>query len=373
MMTRRTILKSVLSSTVAATALGSLNLNASAGTGISTGAGAEGYVYVDEAARHARTFMQWPVNRDVHPEQNFLNWLQKTIADVANTIVEFEPVVMLMAKDHQNAARKLLSAKVEIWDLATDDLWCRDSGPHFVSNGASLAVSQLNFNGWGNKQIHDNDGKIAATIAERLNLPVFNNGIIGEAGGIEANGSGLLLAHESSWVNPNRNQGTRDKIGNKLIEAYGAKKIIWAPGIIGADITDYHIDSLARLVDKNTVLIQMPKQPDTEDPWSVAAFKTLAVLESATNSEGEKLNIEKLPEPQNVRSKSADFVTAYANYYICNGAIIGARFGDKDTDAESAAILKRLYPGREIIQLNIDAIGEIGGGIHCATHEQPEV
>jgi agmatine deiminase len=360
MMTRRTMLKSSL----AATAVAGLNLKASA---------ANGFHYIDEASRHARTFMQWPVNRQVHDDAGFLLWLHKTMANVANSIVEFEPVVMFMAKDHQTAARKLLSSKVEIWDVPTDDLWCRDSGPHFVSNGTSLAVSQLNFNGWGNKQIHENDGKIAAKIADRLGLPVFNNGVVGEAGGIEANGDGLLLAHESSWVNPNRNQGTRDEIGAKMLEAYGAKKIIWAPGIIGADITDYHIDSLARLVDKNTVLIQMPEAPDAEDPWSVAAFETLAVLENATNVEGEKLIIEKLPEPLKIRSKSADFVTAYANYYICNGAVIGAQFGDKDTDQESAAILKRLYPGREIILLNIDAIGEIGGGIHCATHEQPEV
>ncbi len=365
MMTRRTVLKSSL----ALSALGGLNIKASA----NTGAAANGYRYIDEAARHTRTFMQWPVNREIHPEADFLIWLQQTIAKTANAIADFEPVVMLMGSEHQKAARKLLSAKVEIWDIPTDDLWCRDSGPHFVSNRKTLGVSQLNFNGWGNKQTHVNDGQIAATVAQRLGLPVFNNGVVGEAGGIEANGDGLLLAHESSWINPNRNTISKDEITIKLLEAYGAKKMIWAPGIIGADITDYHIDSLARLVDAKMVLIQMPEKPSPDDPWSVAAFETLAVLQRSTNPEGERLIIEKLPEPVKIRSKSADFVTAYANYYICNGAIIGSQFGDKDTDQESAAILKRLYPGREIIQLNIDAIGEIGGGIHCATHEQPEV
>ena len=365
-MTRRSILKS----TLAASALAGFNFNSSAASG---GAGANGYRYMDEAERHARTFMQWPVNREVHPEIDFLLWLQKSIANVANTIAEVEPVVMLAAAEHHMSARKLLGANIELWDIATDDLWCRDSGPHFVSSGTNLAVSQLNFNGWGNKQTHVNDGKISAKIADMLGLPIFNNGVVGEAGGIEANGSGLLLAHESSWVNPNRNYGSRDEIEAKLLDAYGAKKMIWAPGITDADITDYHIDSLARLINEKTVLIQIPEQPDPEDPWSVAAFETLAILETATNVEGEKLVIEKLPEPKKIRSKSADFVTAYANYYICNGAVIGAQFGDKDTDQESAAIFKRLYPNREIIQLNIDAIGEIGGGIHCATHEQPEV
>ena len=142
-----------------------------------------------------------PVNREVHPDGDHLTWLQQTIAKIANTIADFEPVVMLMAKEHEASARKFLSASVEVWDIATDDLWCRDSGAHFISNGKSLAVSHLNFNGWGGKQTHGNDGKIARKIAERLGVPFFDNGIIGETGGIEANGNGLLLAHESSSVN----------------------------------------------------------------------------------------------------------------------------------------------------------------------------
>ena len=204
-------------------------------------------------------------------------------------------------------------------------------------------------------------------------MPFFENGIIGEAGGIEANGNGLLLAHESSWVNPNRNTGTRAEIESKLLEAYGARKMIWAPGIIGADITDYHIDSLARLTGDNTVLIQMPYEISAEDPWSVAALETRKILEAATSVDGQPLIIKTLTEPARTRSKSADFVSAYANYYICNGAIIAPEFGDAEADQACAETLKQLYPGRQIVQLNIDAVGEIGGGIHCATHEQPAI
>ncbi|MEG0140836.1 MAG: agmatine deiminase family protein, partial [Comamonas sp.] len=29
------------------------------------------------------------------------------------------------------------------------------------------------------------------------------------------------------------------------------------------------------------------------------------------------------------------------------------------------------FPGREIVQLNIDAIAAGGGGIHCTTQQQP--
>lgn len=59
-------------------------------------------------------------------------------------------------------ARRELSDDVEIWDIPADDLWCRDAGPLFVKNAdGALAVSHLNFNGWGGKQVHGKDGQIA--------------------------------------------------------------------------------------------------------------------------------------------------------------------------------------------------------------------
>ena len=85
------------------------------------------------------------------------------------------------------------------------------------------------------------------------------------------------------------------------------------------------------------------------------------------------LEVDVIPEPDFRRVKSLDFVASYANYYVCNGAVIAAQFGDKDTDAEAVAALKRHYPGREIVALNVDALGELGGGIHCATQQMPKV
>lgn len=348
---------------------------AMAGMGLWGRAGAApGFHYPDEAAPHERTFMQWPVSRAVYDDGSFLTDLQKTIARIANAIAAFEPVVMLMAVEHQARARKWLSARVEIWDIATDDLWCRDSGPSFVVDGqGGLAVTQFNFNGWGGKQAHPNDGLIAARVAERLGLPVFNTGLVGEAGGVESDGAGTLIAHESSWINPNRNAGDKADIERKLLQTMGARQVIWAPGIAGADITDYHIDALARFVGPGKVLIQMGQSVDPADPWSVSAFETHQILAQASDARGRKLNLVVLPEPHDIRATADDFVSSYVNYYVCNGAVICAEFGDESADARAVAVLADLYPGRQIVALNIDAVGEVGGGIHCATHEQPAV
>ena len=149
--------------------------------------------------------------------------------------------------------------------------------------------------------------------------------------------------------------------------------MIWAPGIKGADITDYHIDALARFVKPGQILIQMGDEPDPADPWSVSAFETHDILAAATDARGRKLDMVVLPEPYDIRVDSPDFVSSYVNYHVCNGGVIAAQFGDRDADREAARILRRLYPGREVVMLNIDAVGEVGGGIHCATHEQPKV
>ena len=55
-----------------------------------------GFYLPEESEPHARTFMQWPVSRKVHPDPFFLDMLQDAIATVANVIAEFEPVVVLM-------------------------------------------------------------------------------------------------------------------------------------------------------------------------------------------------------------------------------------------------------------------------------------
>ncbi|WP_293404813.1 agmatine deiminase family protein [Phenylobacterium sp.] len=325
-----------------------------------------------ESAPHERTLMQWPVAVDVYGKRD-LAAVQAVIVDIANAISAHEPVALLAARGARGLDPSRFSGQVEIWDIATDDLWCRDSGPTFVrAADGELAVAHLRFNGWGNKQPHPNDGQVAARVAERLGLPLIDSGLVGEQGGVEHDGAGTMLAHASCWVNDNRNPGqSADQIAAKLGAALGAQKMIWAPGVKGADITDYHIDSLARFVGPGRVLIQVDDVVDARDPWSLAAHETLGVLERATDARGRKLEVVRLPDPVDIRSRSPDFVSSYINYYVCNGAVIAPQFGDARADDQARAMLAGLYPGRQIVQLNIDPLGASGGGVHCATQQQP--
>ncbi len=51
-------------------------------------------------------------------------------------------------------------------------------------------ISELNFNGWGSKQPHADDQRIARRVADKLGLRVFDNGVVGEGGGVETGNAG---------------------------------------------------------------------------------------------------------------------------------------------------------------------------------------
>ena len=321
-----------------------------------------------EDAPHELTFMQWPNNAEVYQERWFLDHVQNTILRIANQISEFEPVILLAPQSEHTRIKGQISSSVELWDIPTDDLWARDSGPIFArSNNGDLAVMQIQFNGWGNKQTHSADGLIAKRVAERLDLPLLPTGLIGEGGGVDHDADGLIIAHQSSWKNDNRNPNMPlEEITERLLKAYGGNRVIWAPGLWDLDITDYHIDSLARLTAPNQVLINLPEDPDYNDPFHQTALDTHDILKRAG------LKIDVIPEPNKRRVNAYDFVASYANYYVCNGGVISAEFGDDRTDEIARDALAAHFPNREIIQMNVDALGEIGGGIHCATQQMPK-
>ncbi len=101
----------------------------------------------------------------------------------------------------------------------------------------------------------------------------------------------------------------------------------------------------------------------------------LAILETATDAQGRSLNVVVLPAPTTVRETWAndDFAAGYVNFYVCNGGVIVPEFGDRRGDRHAHQTLQDLFPNHEIVSLNIDALAAGGGGIHCATQQEPQI
>lgn len=327
----------------------------------------------DEAAPHTRTWMCWPHVAAIYEGERALKAVRRDLVRLARAISAFEPVAMVVHPDDRRKARALLGREIELLALPVDDLWMRDSGPVFViDDRGALAACGLNFNGWGRKQRHRRDRRVAERVAHELGVPFTRAELVAEGGAFEVDGAGTLLAAESSIINRNRNPGkSKSEIEAALTAAVGATRFIWVPGIRGKDITDYHVDAVARLVRPGVAVVELPPAGTPKSIWTRAAHTNLERIRDARDQQGRRMEVALLTQPRRVRVAAPDFVNCYANYYVVNGAVIAPEFGDHDADERAADTLARLYPGRRVVQINIDTIATFGGGLHCVTQQQP--
>ncbi|MGH2908812.1 MAG: agmatine deiminase family protein [Solirubrobacteraceae bacterium] len=331
-----------------------------------------------DSVPHTRTWMAWPDSVTIWGRR-LLAAAQADIARIASTIAHYEPVVVLANRRSTADARSACGSAVEVIDdIPINDCWMRDTGPIFRLNGrGGLDAIGLNFNAWGDKQRHNHDALVARRIAARLGVSFTAAGLVTEGGAIETDGHGTLMATESSIINPNRNPGrTRTQLEAAMNAAYGASEVIWLKGIRGQDITDDHVDSTSRFTAPATGMVQYPRQASDHNMWSNDERRQYRVLSHADSPDGTPIATTKLLGPtwSRIRQhRDNNFVDSYANYYVCNGAVICAQFGDADADADAqaAATIGAAFPGRVIEPLNIDALGIGGGGIHCVTQQQP--
>ncbi|MEU9714384.1 agmatine deiminase family protein [Streptomyces sp. NPDC047976] len=326
-----------------------------------------------EDVRHTRTWMAWPDSTSIWG--NKLSGVQSDIALIARTIARYEPVYLCANSGSAARARSLCGSTVTVLtSIPVDDCWMRDSGPVFRTDGAGgLDAVGLNFNGWGNRQTHAKDALVAGRVAAHTGVPFTSAALVGEGGAVEQDGAGTLMATRSSLVNSNRNPGmSQAQIEAALCTAYGASKVIWFDGVRGQDITDDHVDATSRFLAPGRALVQMPFATDT-DVYAKDARQQYQILSAATAANGTRMAVDQLqgPDYYKIRSANPDFLASYANYYVCNGAVISGQFGDTRADTAARATLARLFPGRVVEQLNIDRLGTGGGGIHCVTQQQP--
>ncbi|MFI6102155.1 agmatine/peptidylarginine deiminase [Lentzea sp. NPDC051213] len=326
-------------------------------------------VMPEEGQPHQRTWMAFAVAERIWgPELR--PRVQRDLATIATTIGRFEPVSMLVRPGDVAQARELVGANVELVEAELDDLWMRDTGPVFVRDGQGRAGVDFNFNGWGGKQEHRSDAKVAGFVAGRAGVSRTRTDLVLEGGALEVDGEGTAIITESCVLNGNRNRGwKKSDVEAELAHLLGLRKVIWLPGIAGRDITDGHTDFYARFAGPGVVVAGLDNDPASFD-YEVTR-RHLEILKQATDVHGRPLRIEVMEGPSDTRVRSEDFASGYINFYVCNSAVIGPQFGDAKADAAAKATMERLFPGRTVVQIDIDGIASGGGGIHCTTQQEP--
>lgn len=327
-----------------------------------------------EWEQHEGTWIAWPHNKEHWPGK--FEPIPPVYGNLVRALLEGGEKVFVIVRDYEmeQEARehiKSVSSNIVFYYIPTNSSWTRDFGPIFVyDDTGKLCITDWEFNMWGGKYPPwDLDTVVPKKIANLLDLPRLQPGIILEGGSIDTNGEGVLLTTQQCLLNKNRNPSlTQTEIEERLRTYLGAHHIIWlAEGIVGDD-TDGHIDDIARFTNANTIVCQVEK--NTGDENAPILRKNFEDLSRATNKNGEPFRIVELDMPDPVFYNSERLPASYANFYIANTAVVVPTF-QCAKDARALEIFSQLFPTRKII--GIDAVDYVWGlgTIHCSTQQQP--
>ncbi|MFV1964801.1 MAG: agmatine/peptidylarginine deiminase [Pirellulaceae bacterium] len=333
-----------------------------------------GYRWPAEWEPHAATWVAWPHNRDTWPGK--FECIPQQFALLVRTIAEFEPVNVLAGRHGVfEEAKRLVGdlQNVTLWDIPTDDAWCRDHGPTFLAAPAHREPALVNwdYNAWGGKYPPcDNDNAVPQRIAQHAQRRPFMPRIVLEGGAIDGDGQGSLLTTESCLLNRNRNPGkNRDHVEQCLKDFLGVRNVLWLSDTeLAGDDTDGHVDQLARFVDANTVVAAIETNPSDVNYATLQG--NLRQLRAMSDEQGRALNVVALPMPAPKFCEGRRLPASYVNFYIANGLVVVPQYEDA-ADEIAVGTLRGLFPTRQIKPLPaLDIVWGLGG-FHCLTQQEP--
>lgn len=334
-----------------------------------------GYRMPAEWEPHSVTWLSWPRRDGISFPASFDRVLP-ALRQMVDALTTSEPVcINVCDAGHEAEARNVLRGlaldRVTFHHVPTNEPWCRDHGPIFLTreDEPRVTIVDWDYNAWGGKYPPcDLDDVVPTRVAEKLGLPVFYPRMVLEGGSIDVNGAGALLTSESCLLNPNRNPSlSRAEIEKRLRDYLGVHEIHWLGEGIEGDDTDGHIDDLARFVAERTVITVVEKNEDD------ANYRPLQEnLERLRKMKvgGQALEVITLPMPARIVREDQRLPASYANFYIANECVLLPTFADPN-DSKASEILERAFPSRRVLSIDCRELIWGLGAFHCLTQQQP--
>jgi agmatine deiminase len=339
-----------------------------------------GYRMPAEWEPHAATWLSWP-RREGISFPNAFDRVLPALRQMVAALLGSEAVCINVCNGaHEAEARQVLEGlpfeRLTFHLIPTNEPWCRDHGPIFLTRdpaaaGPRLAIVDWDYNAWGGKYPPcDLDEVVPTRVGEILGVPLFYPRMVLEGGSIDVNGAGALLTSESCLLNSNRNPTlARTEIEQRLRDYLGVTEIFWLGDGIEGDDTDGHVDDLARFVSERTVVTVV--EEDRADSNFEPLQENLARLR-AMKWNGAPLEIITLPMPARIVREELRLPASYANFYIANECVLLPTFADPN-DAVAEATLARLFPKRRIVPIDCTELIWGLGAFHCLTQQQPAI
>lgn len=401
---------------------------------------------------HESIWMAWPAYNNKH------DWdAQATYAQLLKTLIAKLPVNLCVTDTaHAQQVQAYLQGKgvganhfgtsIRFKVVGYGDIWLRDTGPVLVQSGEEMTAVDFGFDcwGWGGfvkdksfPEFIQREEAVDRTIAKMANATAVKSSLVLEGGALEFNGKGTVIVSEDVVLQRNP-AWSKASVEAEFQRLFGTQKVIWLKGFVGNDAhpvlnapyqvrhnggtqtvytlmtTNGHTDEFVRFTSSNQILLAKPPSAEEAANDAIAArsrqtlLEAQRILSSATDGDGQPLQIKWMPEPRplfvtldsrdeiyklltNLDFKRARkpninptkpitgvLAASYLNYLVTNGLVLVAKYGDvypdlAAADAEAVRVLRQTFPGREVVAIDCRAINVGGGGIHCITRQTPKL
>jgi len=347
-----------------------------------------------EGDKHSGTIVLLPFRKDTW-RQNAEPAL-KAYKEVIYAIAKYEPVYVGISPRLYNRVFNEYEGKKNIYPIkiAYNDAWARDNCPIFVTNGNRMRIVDFRFNAWGGDidglyENYKNDDQLTKNLGKKFGQEIYRlDNFVLEGGSIHVDGQGTCLVTKACLLSKGRNPDLTQLEIEEILKIYlGVSKVIWLENGIYNDETNEHVDNIACFIRPGVIALAWTN--DKNDPQYKFSSEAYKLLKNETDALGRPFEIVKIKVPSPIymskkesrgiisgtheakaRLEGDRLAASYINFYQGEKFVILPAFGVPE-DKLAFNIIQKLYPEKEIIQLNTKEILLGGGNVHCITMQIP--
>ncbi len=317
--------------------------------------------------------LAWP-----HINSDWAPWLEETRTTYVNVIAAINRyhagVILLCApQDIQDVKARLAdNARVLIIPASFNDTWVRDYG--FLTCGSPNSDDtvgmpvEFRFNGWGDKfDAREDNLANQRYLSQLCQAPMRSSPVVLEGGALEIDAHGHLLTTSQCLLNPKRNGTmTLARYREVLSEMLGCRQVtVLNNGHLEGDDTDGHIDTLVRFTPEKGLVIQAAK--NRPDDTHFEGLEALCAECAEHLPEHQQFH---LPLPEMYNEHGERLPASYANFLICNRALLLPVYGQPE-DSEAIAVVQKAFPDHIIEPVDCSVLVRQFGSLHCISMQVP--
>ena len=315
----------------------------------------------------------WP---DIYREKIFWHDLLRIYYGIINIIISNGYFITLVhhkganiTHDLDEIDRKLSNINnkfISLHEYNYDDIWIRDYGPKTIKSG----LSKFNFNGYGNKYLHQNDKVFYNDFIKKhsINNKDFFGEIVIEGGNVINstrdyifNKNPIVMHNSLSWSD------IKEKIRLLFNASMDGDCYFIDIDPLTGDDTNGHIDNFVRFKDDEHILYMSTDDVNHPDYTNLKKLENeLKILITQTNDI-------KFMTPINhtyddiVRNKDGDILPfSYLNFIRVGNVIIFPI--NLNTSSKDERDIKILFPNKHIYFIESSGLLNEFGGLHCCSN-----